>query len=900
MFSFRVASLRSHLIFLVLVALAPVLAFSFWLSFLYGRDEYEATRRSLIENSRALALSIDRHFHSARTTLEALATLPDLDYGDYVAFRPICQRVLDTQGWHNIILFDRSGQQLINLVRPRRAPLPKVDDRESFEEVLRTKRPVIRDLRLGTSSAWLVGIHVPVIRKGEINYVLTAVFKPDFFTNILKAQKLDPEWVGAVFDSKKIIVATTHLSKELIGEPGDSLIAKVDPKLKEGWLEGVNHDGTLSYGAFSRSSVSGWSVAVTVPASLIDGPWRYSMWRMGAAGILFLSGAFCVALFLSWRLARPIESLALAAQQIGEGKHYQLLPSTVNEVEHVGKALAQASELLRERSFKLEQQASMLETAYDAIIAWQQPHGIFFWNRGAEEMYGWKKDEAMGKNLHELLQTRFPQSREVIYAQVHAEGQWTGELIHRSKDERLIVVTSRWQLLNGETSAILEVNRDITDRKRAEDELRKMNEKLEERVAQRTAELAKANQRVIRDIEERRQLEEELRQAHKMDSLGTLAGGIAHDFNNILGIISGYLWSLKNDKMDPEEQVQAIAILEKTVQRGSSLVKQLLTLARKTETRFDTVDLNTIIEDLVKLLKRTFPKEIELTVHLESIPLALADSGQITQALLNICLNARDAMPTGGKLRITSRVMTPKERRPASAGTTSPEYVCLTISDNGIGMDEAIKERLFEPFFTTKGPQGTGLGLAVVYGIIQGHGGSIDLVSEKGKGTTVRLYLPTTAVDTRGAIAASEMTASDHDQIRGEGTVLLVEDEPFLRTIMKNFLAKKGYRILTAKDGMEAVEFHQQQKENIAIVVLDLGLPKLSGRDAFLKMKESQPELKVVVASGYIEPELKAKMLEAGVNAFIGKPYTPDSVLTTIQSVLGGASEAELVNTMLT
>ena len=387
------------------------------------------------------------------------------------------------------------------------------------------------------------------------------------------------------------------------------------------------------------------------------------------------------------------------------------------------------------------------------------------------------------------------------------------------------------------------------------------------------------------DNTERRKLEDQLRQAQKLENLGTMAGGIAHDFNNILTIMSVHMSILKKMGVDSEDFRTSADAISRGVQRGAALVSQLLTFARKTDVIFESINVNHAVKELTRMVEATFPKTITFKLDLgKDIPTISADANQLNQVLLNLCVNARDAMPGGGQLTIRSEAVGGMTLRAKFPDARDETYVCISVSDTGIGMDEETRSRIFEPFFTTKEKgKGTGLGLAVVYGVLKSHHGFIDVVSEEGKGTTFHLYFHTPI---RGIETAAPAEKEEEDIPGGTETILLVEDEELVLKVLTRFLTGKGYNVLTAQDGLEAVEVYKRENKKIAVVVTDLGLPKLGGWDAFLKMKAINPHVQGIFASGYIEPAVKSDMAAQGAKQFIQKPYVLDQILTKLREIL--------------
>jgi PAS domain S-box-containing protein len=394
-----------------------------------------------------------------------------------------------------------------------------------------------------------------------------------------------------------------------------------------------------------------------------------------------------------------------------------------------------------------------------------------------------------------------------------------------------------------------------------------------------------AMQLVVRDISEQKKLQGQLLQTQKIQSIGTLAGGIAHDFNNILGIILAYSSLLDKSKLTPDKFSVSIIAINQAVQRGAALVRQILTFARKTDILFEPTDIPELIHELLSMLGQTFPKTITFSESIEkSLPFILADRTQIHQALLNLCINSRDAMPQGGSISISAGKQTKEQIYQKFPDAREKEYVCLTVTDTGKGMDEATRQRVYDPFFTTKEKgKGTGLGLSVVYGIVQAHHGFIDVKSDMGRGTTFRLFFPVPVISEQTAVPQQSVESYE---IGGTETIMFVEDEELLLQMVSFLLESKGYKVLCARDGLEAVNIFLSHKQEIALVITDMGLPVMTGTDEFKKLREIDPNVKVIFASGFFEPDIKSELQKDGDNGFIQKPYDPNDILRMIRQVL--------------
>ena len=393
----------------------------------------------------------------------------------------------------------------------------------------------------------------------------------------------------------------------------------------------------------------------------------------------------------------------------------------------------------------------------------------------------------------------------------------------------------------------------------------------------------------VRDISITKHLEAQLLQAQKMEAIGTLAGGISHDFNNLLQAILGYAQMLLMDKNVPLANAAKLREIERAAQRATELTSQLLAFSRKMEIHPRPVDLNQVVLQVEKLLKRTIPKMIDIELRLtDSVLTVNADPGQVEQVLLNIGVNARDAMPDGGRLIIeTENVTQDTALGRLHLGDVGGEYVRLSIADNGQGMTEEVRQHIFEPFYTTKQPgKGTGLGLAMAYGIIHNHGGHILCESQPGNGTTFYIYLPAIKMATVRPVATRE------DPIqRGNGeTILVVDDEEFLRELARDMLSNNGYQVITAGSGESGLSLYREKSDAIALVILDLIMPGMGGKHCMEEILNFNPDAKVVISSGYSMEDPASDEVLQRARGFIQKPYNFRKMLKLLHDVVKDAA----------
>ncbi|HEY3757938.1 MAG TPA: PAS domain S-box protein [Opitutaceae bacterium] len=391
------------------------------------------------------------------------------------------------------------------------------------------------------------------------------------------------------------------------------------------------------------------------------------------------------------------------------------------------------------------------------------------------------------------------------------------------------------------------------------------------------------------DVTERRRLQDELRQAQKMESLGTLAGGIAHDFNNLLAVMNGYSEIGLLHTSDGALVQRSLREIQRAVQRASGLVRQILTFSRKGEIHFAPLDLQHLAKELVALLAETFPRTVHFDLQFDDrLPPLLADQNQVQQILLNLCVNARDAMPSGGKITLRTHALMGSELQHVPRGPdhdgplATRQYICLEAVDTGTGMTPEIRARIFEPFFTTKEVnRGTGLGLAVVYGIVASHNGFIDVESTVGVGSTFKIYLPA-AMEAAVPIAA----VAETEFPGGTESLLVVDDEDPLRKLLQAALTSKGYKITCACDGLEAIDFINNPDLHLDGVLLDMNMPGASGLSVLKIIRAHRPQLKVLLVSGHLGPDARAQIENLPGVDFLPKPYGLDELGRRIRKVL--------------
>jgi two-component system cell cycle sensor histidine kinase/response regulator CckA len=498
---------------------------------------------------------------------------------------------------------------------------------------------------------------------------------------------------------------------------------------------------------------------------------------------------------------------------------------------------------------QIREQAALLNKAQDAIMVVDLENRVSFWNRGAERVFGWDARDATGKIIGDFIFSPAQAPPDCARIQTLEKGEWHGEMAQIARDGRELVMESSWSLireLEGRPKGILIIATDITEKKR---------------------------------------LEAHVLRSQRMESIGSLAGGIAHDLNNVLTPILMAVKLLRDEVSEGSGQ-NLIDTLEASAHRGAAIVQQVLSFARGSENERSILQVKHPLGEVIKICKETFPPFIHLRTRIEKDLWPIrGDPTQLHQVFMNLCVNAKDAMPHGGRLQIEAENTSVDENYARMQPDATPgSYVVVTVSDTGIGVPPALLNKIFEPFFTTKeAGKGTGLGLSTSAAIVKNHGGFLNVYSERGNGSCFKVHLPAAA----GALETPIARKVTAESPAGSGElVMVVDDESAIREIIKVTLQNNGYKVLTANDGTEAVALFAQHRYRIDLIVMDIMMPYMDGPATMRAVQKLDPTARFVAVSGLMDDDKVSEMSDLGNVVFLAKPFTTEQILSTIHTML--------------
>ncbi|HWO42507.1 MAG TPA: PAS domain S-box protein [Candidatus Eisenbacteria bacterium] len=954
------------MIILAVGTLLPMVVFAVIAASLLAERERATFQRGATEQTRALLTAVDTELKRSVAALESLAVSRELDVDDLRGFHAEARRVLESQpDWLTIILASPKGEPLVNARYPVGTALPPIMDPASFDKLVRTKTPQIGDLAQGAvDKLYGFPVRVPVLRNGTVHYVLTAVVKPDPISALLSPQRLPPNWVAAILDNSQRIVARTVDPAGTVGQTASESLRAALARAPEGWFHGSTVEGWEVYTPYHRSSFSGWTVAMGIPAAIFESATRETIWSM-TAGILAAGLiAFALALALSRRISEPIVALAAAAKAIGGGEPARVpLGHHVEEVADLSRAIEEAAAAVRTREEAQGQLAAIVEASTDAMISFSLEGAILTWNQAAARLFGYSAEEIQGKRVSLIV----PEDRSEESADLRARvsrgesiaGFETVRLKKRGTLFDVAISMSPIRSPDGRVTGIAEIVRDISQRKRAYEALRDSESRfsaLAELVPQlvwsaapegavdylnhrwyeytgfnpeqslgwgwleaihpqqrdpvrarwqealrthnpvetelrlrcadghyewflmRAVPLRDAGGGVTKwfgtctEIEKQKRAAEALQEAdRRKDEFMAMLG---HELRNPLGVVSTVTQLLHRKMSDVEDLVELREMIERQVRHMSRLIDDLLDVSRIARGR---IQLNKQACNLTEVVNETVTDyrsgleaqglcvEVQLPEHALWV---MGDRTRLAQVIGNVLHNAGKFTDAGGMITV----------RLGADG--NDRFAVLTIADTGRGMDSETLAHAFDSFSQAdhgidRRSGGLGLGLALVKGLIELHGGEVRAFSEGlGRGTEIAIRLPLEAL-------AGETSKQPVERAPGPvcpRRVLIVEDNPIAAASMRMFLAEAGHEVETADTGFAGLDAARRFRPEV--VLCDIGLPGLDGYQLAAALRQ-EPGLKgvyLVAVTGYAQHEDQERARDAGFDLHLKKPVDLDQL----------------------
>ncbi|HJW27444.1 MAG TPA: response regulator [Rhodocyclaceae bacterium] len=875
-------SVRSFLIYLLLACLLPGVVGAVTLLILDYREGRDEISKDTLQTARALSQAVDNKILKAQALAQGLASADALAEGDFPKFYRQARRTLEQTGLPGTVsLADPAGQQIINTLRDFGQPLPPHGSPELIRTIFDTGRPAVSDLYSGrVRGSPIVSVGVPVTVSGKVAYALTISILPEEFNGILLAQRQPADRVSVILDSTGTVVTRTRGEAERIGRKASPGLLKRLGESDEGFFENVTTDGEPVVSVYRRSPMTGWSVAIGISREKLGA----ALTRTLSLLALGVAGLFAVGLALAWfvgaKISRSIRALVAPALSLGAGEPVALPSVEVKEAAEVAAAMGEAGRLLAERTAALNEREIQLslfiEGAPAAIAMFDTDMRYMAASRRLIADYGlpWEPHELVGKSHYEVFPEICQRWRDIHARVLAGKTQGCDADPFPRKDGRTDWVRWRmepWLTADGEIGGCLLFAENITALKEAQTALAELNASLERQVQERTTQLA---------------------QAQKMEAIGRLTGGVAHDFNNILQALASCLYVVER-RLPAGTPPRVIDSAMQAIDSGAKLTKAMLAFAGRQALVPEAVDLDRLFDEIGPIIERTLGGRICVVFEVHpGTPAALADRAQVESALLNLAINARDAMPTGGLLTLrATRAVVRRGEASHPPELAVGTYVAISVQDTGTGMDPATLSRVFEPFFTTKEiGKGTGLGLSMVHGMAAQSGGAVAIASAPGCGTEVTLYLPSAAAQ------ADEALRADEELPPGDGsTVLLVDDNPLVRDALKATIEALGYRVVDAGSGAAALAA-LEAAEGIAALVTDYAMPGMNGAELIQQIRRRAADVPVLLITGYAErPDVPEGVM------VLQKPFQPEDLAARLAEILAGepASGAGLPSPVL-
>ncbi len=847
---------------------ASIVFFRFYNSELARADD------ELIGNARELALLIDRDLQGQQFTLQALSISPLITSRNFEAFHQQASRIRDITGI-DVLLRDRTGQQIINTRVAFGNPLPPPYPTEGDEDVVKTKKPFVTNLLVGGITRRPVySIMAPVIEGQDVVFFLQFSLELQRLLDILRADIRSPNIAG-IYDRNFRLMARTERSDELVGRiASDTFIDRT--RTAEGVWPTTSLDGVSVRVGVARSQVADWWIWVSIPERAVYQSLQRALWQLAGIGAALTTFGLLTAYLLGKRFSMATTSLTSWAETLGKGHRVESQELFVHEFNEVGKQLSAASVKRAELEARLIQKATEeSEHRFQILVNGVTDYAIYMldlegnvvnWNAGAERIKGYKAGEIIGQHFSQFYTEEerlngFPIRALDIAAH---KGKYEAEGLRVRKDGTRFWASVVIDAIRDETGKLVgfaKVTRDITEKREAQSQLDNARE--------------------------------QLFQAQKMDAVGQLTGGVAHDFNNLLMIILGNLdiaqRTLQNWKEGAEERIaRAIGHAVTGARRATTLTGHLLAFSRRQPLEPKVLDVNKVFRQISGFLNSSLGEKVEVeVVGAAGLWQIEADPNHLETALLNLAVNARDAMPDGGKVTVeASNVFLDDDYCSAHSEIKPGQYVQISLSDTGTGMSKEVVQRAFEPFFTTKETgHGTGLGLSQVFGFVKQSGGHVKIYSELQQGTTVKLYLPRA----HGGAQEIEEQSAFAPSAYGNETILLVEDDADVRLFVSEALRELHYRVLEAHDAKSAFALLEKE-EKIDLLLTDVVLPGLNGRELADAAKLNRPNLKVLFMTGYSRNAIVHQgRLDPGVE-LVQKPVTQSTLAIKIRNILDNLS----------